>query len=180
MARVSSSVLFRLAGLLSLAAALAGQTPLNERVLVVFNSSVGDSLAVAKYYMAQRKIPEAQRCKISVSSADELSLEEYELRVKAPVRKCLEAAGKQKILYIVFAYQTPFDIKIAGRLFSLDQYVADIWDEYSPTSPGREAGNQPYFGEAQSQGNAYQTFVPLATYREQPGAKIIYSVWRID
>ncbi len=180
MARVSSSVLFRIAGLFWLAAAVFGQTPLNERVLVVYNSSGADSLAVAKYYMAQRKIPEAQRCKISVSSPDELTLEEYESRVKGPVRKCLEAAGRLKILYIVFSYQTPYDIKIAGQLFSLDQYVADIWDEYSPTRPGREVGNQPYFGDAQSQGNAYQTFVPLAAYREQPGTKNIYSVWRID
>src|SRR5579862_6986776 len=180
MARFSSSALFRVAWLFWLAATVWGQTPLNERVLVVYNSSGADSLAVAKYYMAQRKIPEAQRCKISVSSPDELSLEEYELRVKAPVRKCLEAAGRLKILYIVFSYQTPYDIKIAGQLFSLDQYVADIWDEYSPTRPGREAGNQPYFGDAQSQGNAYQTFVPLAAYREQPGTKNIYSVWRID
>ena len=48
----------------------SAQTPLNERVLVVYNSNGADSLNVAKYYMAERKIPQANRCKITVSSID--------------------------------------------------------------------------------------------------------------
>jgi uncharacterized protein (TIGR03790 family) len=156
-----------------------GQTPLNERVLVIYNSSGSDSLAVAKYYMAQRKIPESNRCKIS-ANPEAIDQEEFESRVKTPVRKCLEAAGKQKILYIVFSYQTPYLLTLHGASFALDQFVADIWDEYSPSRPGNEAGPHPYFGGAQSQGNVYQSFVPLATYRDQPRALNIYSVWRLD
>lgn len=156
-----------------------GQTPLNERVLVIYNSSASDSLAVAKYYMTQRKIPESNRCKIAANS-EVINQEEFETRVKMPVRKCLDAAGKQKILYIVFSYQTPYVLTLGGARFALDQFVADIWDEYSPSRPGNEAGSHPYFGGAQSQGNAYQSFVPLANYRDQPGALNIYSVWRLD
>ncbi len=180
MPRVNVTIAVLAAALFCLAGALSGQIPLNERVLVVYNANGSDSLAVAKYYMAQRKIPESARCKISVSSPDVITQDEYNARVKGPVRKCLDAAGKQKILYIVFSYQTPYTMTISSELFSLDQYVADIWDEYSPSRPGREAGNQPYFSDAQSQGNAYEEFVPLAAYREQPGAKTIYSVWRLD
>ncbi len=159
---------------------VCGQTPLNERVLVIYNSSARESLAVAKYYMDQRRIPETNRCRIAVDSADTINQDEFESRVKAPVRKCLDTAGKQKILYIVFSYRTPYVIRIRDVGYALDQFVADIWDEYSPSRPGNEVGAHPYFGEAQSQGNVYAPFVPLATYREQPRASNIYSVWRLD
>lgn len=159
---------------------LWGETPLNERVLVVYNTSAPESLGVAKYYMAQRKIPEANGCRISVHSADTINENEFESRIKAPVRKCLENAGKQKILYIVFSYQTPYALLRGTRILSLDQFVADIWDEYSPVRPGNETGNHPYFGGAQSEGNVYQPFVSLAAYRDQPHALNIYSVWRLD
>ncbi len=158
----------------------SGQTPLNDRVLVVYNSNASDSLAVAKYYMAQRRIPEINRCRIAVTSADAIKQDEFESRVKIPIRKCLEAAGKRQILYIVFSYQTPYVVTIRDRGFALDQFVADIWDEYSAGRPGNEVGQHPYFGDAQSQGNVYVSFIPLATYRDQPRALNIYSVWRLD
>ena len=159
---------------------LCGQTSLNERVLVVYNASVSDSLAVARYYMEQRQIPESNRCRISVESTDYLKQQEYESRVKTPVRRCIEALGKQKILYIVFSYQTPYVVTIGDRGFALDSNIADIWDEYSNSRPGNEVGDHPYFGEAQSQGNVYAPFVPLAAYRDLPRAANLYSVWRLD
>lgn len=157
-----------------------GETALNERVLVVYNSSASDSLAVAKYYMALRKIPESNRCKIAAPSDDALNQADFDSRVKMPIRTCIEAVGKKKILYIVFSYRTPYALTIDNRSYSLDQFVADIWDEYSASRPGNEAGSHPYFGGAQSQGNAYEAFVPLAAFRERPSALNIYSVWRLD
>jgi uncharacterized protein (TIGR03790 family) len=148
--------------------------------MVVYNSSASESLAVARYYMAERKIPERNRCKISVESDDAIRQDEFEGRVKSPIRKCLELAGKQKILYIVLSYRCPYALTIRDRRYSVDQFLADIWDEYSPGRPGNEVGRHPYFGRAQSQGNAYQAFVPLAAYREQKGALNLYSVWRLD
>src|SRR6266513_152151 len=79
-----------------------GQTPLNQRILVVYSSDSG-SRAVARYYMAQRGIPERNGCRIAVDSATAVNQDDFERRVKGPVRKCLETAGKQKILYIVFS-----------------------------------------------------------------------------
>ena len=158
----------------------AAQTPLNERVLVVYNSNGADSLNVAKYYMAERKIPQANRCKISVGSTDRIDQREFESRVKTPVRQCLASVGKQKILYIVFSYQTPYVLMLGDRSFALDQFVADIWDEYGSMRPGSEVGPNPYYAAAQSQKNIYPPFVSLAAYREQPRALSVYSVWRLD
>ena len=157
-----------------------GQAGLEDRVLVVYNSSASDSLAVARYYMAQRHIPESNRCRIAVDSPEYVKQGEFESRVKGPIRKCLETAGKQKILYVVFSYQTPYAVTVENRVFALDSFVADIWDEYADLKGGNEAGNHPYFGDAQSQGNVYMPFIPLALYRGQPQAKSIYSVWRLD
>jgi uncharacterized protein (TIGR03790 family) len=159
---------------------LFGQTLLHERVLVVYNASVSDSLAVALHYMERRQIPESNRCRVSVASTDYIKQQEYESRVKTPVRRCIEALGKQKILYIVFSYQTPYVVTIGARGFALDSNIADIWDEYSNSRPGNEVGNQPYFGETQSQGNVYAPpLVTLAAYRDLAQAANIYSVWRL-
>ena len=157
-----------------------GQPTLNERVLVVYNSSALESLAVAKHYMALRQIPEHNLCKISVGAVDYIKQDEFESRVKAPVRKCIEAVGKQKVLYIVFSYQTPFVVTVQDRVFALDSFIADVWDEYSASRPGNEIRSHAYFGEAESQGNVYQPYVPLATFRDQPRSPDIYSVWRLD
>ena len=81
-----------------------GQAPLNERVLVVYNSSASKSLAVAKYYMAQRGIPESNLCRIAVDSDDTVKQDEFESRVKTPIRKCLEKVGKQR--YCTSSFRT--------------------------------------------------------------------------
>jgi uncharacterized protein (TIGR03790 family) len=157
-----------------------GQTPLNQRVLVVSNAAEGQSVLVARYYMMRRGIPDKQQCRITVSSTETIPKEEFESAVKAPLRKCLEDVGKQKILYIVFSYLTPFAVAFGTRHFALDQLVADIWDEYLTTPNGGTGKPQPYFGDAESQGNAYIPFQTLAAYRDGPRASNVYSVWRLD
>ncbi len=164
-------------GFLSFAALASAQ---NNRVLVVYNAGVRESREVANYYIEKRSIPPRNVCAIHVSSAENIEPKEFESHVKEPVRKCLEEAGKDKILYIVFSYQTPFALTINGQNYALDQFAADIWDEYLPARPATPAEIQPYFGYAQSEGGVYQAFVPLAAYREQPQARHIYSVWRLD
>ncbi len=154
--------------------------PLNERVLVVYNPDIPESREVANYYMAKRGIPERNSCKIRVSSTEAVGLEKFESQVKGPIRKCLDKVGKDQILYIVFSYQTPFALGLPDKNHALDQFVADIWDEFLPFRKAAQNEVQPYFGFAQSQGNVYQPFVSLSAFREKPGAPHIYSVWRID
>ncbi|MBV9265296.1 MAG: TIGR03790 family protein [Acidobacteriaceae bacterium] len=162
--------------------AIRAQAPssLRDRVLVVYNSSAPGSKEVASYYIARRGIPQANLCKIAVSSTDGITQAEFDSRVKQPVRKCLDAVGKDKILYIVFSYNTPYVVWVAGPGYALDQFVADIWDEFLPERPATQSEMQPYFGRAQSQGNLYEPYKPFSEFRQQPGAKHVYSVWRLD
>jgi len=164
---------------------LQGQTavtaPLNERVMVVYNVAADNSRAVAKYYMEKRSIPKENLCKIDVEGEGITTPEQYEAEVKKPIRSCLTKIGKQKILYVVMSYQTPYGAIMGDHSLAVDQLISDIWDEYAgPRAVGRESGNQPYFAEAQSEGNAYASFISFAKYRDQPSAKTIYSVWRLD
>jgi uncharacterized protein (TIGR03790 family) len=80
----------------------------------------------------------------------------------------------------VFAYQAPFLVDVGSQTNALDQFVADIWDEYLPDRTASQSEVQPYFGAAQSEGGAYQAYVSLSDYRKQPNARTIYSVWRLD
>ena len=163
--------------------AVSSATPLNERVLVVYNTEVPESLEVADYYMSRRGIPQNRKCAISPQTTTGINFDAFDATIKTPIRNCLNAIGREHILYIVFSYQTPYKTFVATTLSgfetrALDQYVADIWDEYSPANV--LFIDHPYYAAAQTQGNAYQPFVSLADYRLQAGAKAIYSVWRLD
>lgn len=159
---------------------LRAQASVNDRVLVVYNAAVRESKQVAAYYIAKRSIPASHLCKIDVSSAEQVNKDEFDASVKRPIQKCLNRLGKDTILYIVFSYQTPFRVDLGSQTNALDQFVADVWDEYLPERTAAQSDVQPYFGVAQSEGDYYQPFVSLADYRRQPNARTIYSVWRLD
>ncbi|MGH9580050.1 MAG: TIGR03790 family protein [Terriglobales bacterium] len=158
--------------------------PLEQRVLVVFNQKVKESRKVAEYYAAARKIPAANLCAISLSDFEPydgtaaVPWEEFASRVKQPIRKCLDAVGRKKILYVVFTYGTPYKITSVRRKrgVSVDQFVADIWDD---TGQENQSLN-PYFALSQSREGEYEPFVSLEEYRARPQAKTVYSVWRLD
>jgi uncharacterized protein (TIGR03790 family) len=150
--------------------------------LVVYNSSVPDSVAVANHYASVRGIPAANLCPIVPANTSSVTRSQYVLTVKTPVQNCLTNVGPTNILYIVFTYQTPYDIQNPSTGgYSLDQYVADIWDQYSNQDfYPFPLQFQPYYEDAQSQGNVYQTFLSFAVYRAQNSTPLIYSVWRLD
>ena len=157
--------------------------PLAERVLVVYNANSADSREVANYYSTKRGIPVANTCAITPTRNDSIDFYNYEINVKKPIQSCLNAIGKEKILYIVFAYETPYKIVNVPtgsvlEIRAVDQFVANIWSENIPDI--FEITNHPYFAQIQSQGNIYPPFVSLADYRNQPGTELIYSVWRLD
>ena len=172
--------------LVSVPSILYAQLPLNQRVLVVYNNSNsvnGASAAVANHYATLRSIPTSNLCPIYPPSTTHLTWSQYVSSVKTPIQNCLNTVGPQNILYIVFTYMTPFIVEGSTSPFnySIDQYVADIWDQYAQQdfypAPPRV---HPYYDDAQSMGNVYQPFVSFATYRAQHGALTIYSVWRLD
>ena len=157
--------------------------PLPERVLVVYNANIPQSLEVANYYVSKRGIPAANKCAITPTRNDSIDFYNYEINVRQPIKSCLNALGKERILYIVFAYQTPYKIVNVPtgsvlEIRAVDQFIANIWSENIPDI--FEITNHPYFAQIQSQGNIYPPFVSLADYRNQSGAEQLYSVWRLD
>ncbi len=153
--------------------------PLNQRVLVVYNSSVKESKKVAEYYMRRRGIPARNLCRIwtSYEAGDAtVSWEDFPDVIRNPVRKCLQKLGADAILYIVFSYGSPYRISGVSRGYgmSVDHLVADIWDRAG--QKGSVAN--PYYAGTQSR--VYPAFVSLAEYRARPGTPTIYSVWRLD
>ncbi|MGH9554560.1 MAG: TIGR03790 family protein [Terriglobales bacterium] len=177
-----------LAGFLFLAcpllAAQQAREGLADRVLVVFNSKVKASRQVAEFYAQARGIPSSHLCAIARTNFEPydgtsvIPWEDFESKIAKPIRKCLERVGKTRILYVVFTYGTPYKLQAVPRGYgiSLDQYVADIWKEMGPAS---RAVN-PYYAHARSKEGQYTAMQSLAEYRERPGSKTIYSVWRLD
>ena len=155
------------------------------RTLVVYNANSSDSASVANYYVAKRNIPSQNLCAITPPATNVLTWSQYVSSVKTPVQGCLNAVGPQRILYIVFTYETPYDVMglTSPLVYALDQYVADIWDQYSTQDffPYPYLTQlQPYYDDAQSQGNVYQPFLSFSGWRSQISSKLIYSVWRLD
>src|SRR5436190_23156556 len=93
---------------LSAAGVCAAFGQLSNRVLVVHNTTVPDSVSVADYYVAQRAIPAANRCAITTASTTAISLGDYQSLIQAPIRACLNNVGSQNILYIVMTYGVPY------------------------------------------------------------------------
>lgn len=186
--RISRSHKVALAGLLVIASLFIPQhtypqSPLNQRVLVVYADRDSESKRVAEYYLSKRNIPRQNLCSIktwSFESDGSVSVAWRDLDgfVRRPIRNCLLKAGKDKILYIVFSYRTPYAISGVpkGAGIALDQFVEDIWDE----AGGPQAVLNPYYAEIQSKRHVYPPFQSLAEYRASPGSKKIYSVWRLD
>lgn len=167
----------------------ASDSPLAHRVLVVYNGKVKNSKKIADAYVAARGIPVENQCALRLSWHETYYLPyngtvsvpaaEWDKKVRDPIRKCLDAVGRQKILYIVLTMGTPYKITDVprGSGVSSDQYLADIWGDAS-TPPARVVN--PYHADALSLANRYPPLVSLADYRARSDAKTIYSVWRLD
>ena len=142
---------------------------LASRVLVVYNGSHPDSVSVAQHYATVRAIPAANLCAVNPPKVTSLTWEEFDTSVRQPVQACLNAVGRQSILYIVLSSQTPYKIVIPHP-FSVDSALADIWDQYATVfTETRDLPTRfhPYYAPAQSLGNVYVPFQPFSSYRAQ-------------
>src|ERR1700732_2166375 len=183
MMRIVCPVFLALVGWLVGALPMRAQNPLGSRVLVVFDPSSGDSVNVANHELAARGSPNGNLCAITPpETATVLPWSTYVSTVQTPIRNCLNALGSTQIFYIVFSYVRPFSlIGQNGKVYAMDSYVADLWNEYSTVDafpfPSQA---HPYFAVNQAQGNSYQPLLSFADYRAQSGSLEIYSVWRLD
>ena len=160
----------------------AADQDLASRVLVVSNASFPESKHVAEYYMKKRGIPRENRCEIRTGpqklDTQLLPWDQYDSTIAEPVKTCLNRVGKDRVLYIVLSFGVPYRLAKAPPNFgrAVDSYVADIWGE----AQGTTQALNPYFDPATPHVGNYSQFVSLAEYRGHPGAKHIYSVWRLD
>jgi uncharacterized protein (TIGR03790 family) len=169
--------------LLSASYVCHAQSGLNQRTLVVYADGDAASKKVAEYYLSKRGIPRANLCRIKTWSLNNdgstsVAAQDFNSYVRIPIRKCLQAVGREKILYIVFSYRTPYFVSGTpkGTGVAVDQYIADAWDELG----GWQRVLNPYYATIQSRVDLYPRFESLADYRKSPGGKLIYSVWRLD
>src|SRR5260370_1729474 len=102
---------------------VADAQPLNQRVLVVYNSNLPASLAVANYYMSKRSIPSGNLCAIAPPDPSNVSLTDYNATVRAPIRTCLNGAKGSQILYIVMSYLTPYGLQASASYYAVDSFV---------------------------------------------------------
>jgi uncharacterized protein (TIGR03790 family) len=176
----------RILVLLALAvSAAAADLPRNERVLVAYNAYSKESRQVARHYAKVREIPEANLCPLkpidfkaaSAAPIVYVAYDDFEHDILKPIRKCLTRVGKQKILYIVLSYDTPYRLREAPAGFgvALDAFLADVWSEGQ-----RSPKPNPYYEPFYNQEGKYPWFVSLDEYRHQPDAMLLYSVWRLD
>ena len=159
----------------------ASQSP----VLVVYAENDPASVDVAKSYAEKRSIPDENLCPVTLPNvaATAVGPADYDGALKQPIRACLEAVGKRKILYIVLAYMRPYAVDPGGGLhdYSLDSYLADIWDEQTDKDADPvPLSEHAYFAGNQAQGNFYRPFVSLTEFRKDEKNPLLYSVWRLD
>jgi uncharacterized protein (TIGR03790 family) len=102
-------------GLLLAALAIAQTIPLKDRVLILVNDRLPESVAVGQYYAAKRDIPAANILRLKTSPQEAISKEEYQQQIESPLKKFLDAnngAMRRKIVYIVPVYGVP--VKAGG------------------------------------------------------------------
>jgi uncharacterized protein (TIGR03790 family) len=162
---------------------LLGQSSLAPRVLVAYERTDANSLAVANHYLSVRGIPSSNLCPLSLPnpSAFQITLDQYNTSVKTPIKNCLQTLGPRNILYIVLAFIRPLEVtRDADTIFALDSLLADAWDQHTTRLLSPPNTTHSYYGDSQSQGNTFAPFQSLADFRTSSRTPTIYSVWRLD
>lgn len=184
---MKQQIVWSVIGLAAWTAAMAPPAqagPLASRVLVVYVSGDADSTSIATAYASKRGIPSSNLCAVTLANPAAALLAGADwTNLKTALRGCLDSAGRQNILYMVLAWFRPYVVDPGGgfRYYSLDSYLADIWDQYTTQdfkpAPSR---THPYYADFQSQGDYYIPFQSFAAFRAQSRGPLIYSVWRLD
>lgn len=108
-------IALRLAALLPVLAVLCPAAQDLERVLVVINDRSPRSRAIGEYYARKRAIPPAQVLRLKTSTSEEISREEYDRELAAPIAAFLRGKGWiDRIHYIVTTHDVP--LKIRGKV----------------------------------------------------------------
>ena len=136
------------------ALAAAQSVPLKDRVLILVNDRVPESVSVGQYYAAKRNIPAANILHLKTLATEQISQEEFKEQIENPLRKFLDAAGgamRRKILYIVPTYGVP--VKISQQ-FAVDSVLSMMYAGHEDLKPplrnpyhGAPGSRPPHFAE---------------------------------
>jgi uncharacterized protein (TIGR03790 family) len=121
--------------LLATAAFAQSPRPLNERVLILVNDRVPESIGVARHYAERRQIPPANILRLKANPGETLSLDEYKEQIENPLRKFLDAnngAMRRQILYIVPVYGIP--LKVPDKL-GVDSMISFMYVGHDDQKP---------------------------------------------
>ncbi|ARU39842.1 hypothetical protein CCB80_01280 [Armatimonadetes bacterium Uphvl-Ar1] len=95
-----------------------------NQVLLVINSASSDSREIGAYYRAKRKIPKENVIIINVSTTENISTQEFNSGIKAPVQEALKNS-LNPINYIVLTDGIPIRLDHDGG-YSVDGHLATI------------------------------------------------------
>ena len=114
----------RLVAVLACTTALRAQKP--DNVLVVVTQASALSKTIGEYYARRREVPVRNICRVSGSTAETISFEEFDKHIAGPLRDYLKSRGlTEKILYIVTTAGVPLRIDGGGEGLSTDRASVD-------------------------------------------------------
>ncbi|NJN71166.1 MAG: TIGR03790 family protein [Nitrospira sp.] len=91
-----------------------------SHVAILANTNNRDSLAVARHYAEQRRIPLSHIIRLALPEREHLTRDEYEKLVVLPVRQALRQAGlASTIRVLVTTYGVP--LRVAAPILSIDE-----------------------------------------------------------
>lgn len=120
-----------------------------KRLLVVYNANAPESREVAAYYAQKRRVPTDRILSLEAAAAEEVTLEEYKLKIELPVReKIAKLAGT--VDFILLIRGVP--IRIRERGYSVDGHLAAMNLDFEPIREIKEdqvrRALNPYFGKS--------------------------------
>ena len=124
----------------------ARAVPGPDSVVVVANADVPGSVALAMRYAALRSLPTRQVCALSLPTSADITLDEFQTRLLAPLRACLGARIEARIEAIVLMRGVPqrvtipvdggHHVSLAAALATWRSTLADGTTPLLGTSPG--------------------------------------------
>ena len=113
---------------LLLAVEAIAQCQSSSQVLVVINEASPLSKNIGEYYAARRHVPAGNLCRLKIRPDEEISREEYQSGLAAPIAACLKAGHlEERVLYIVTTAGVP--LRISGHGPGLISEVASVDSE---------------------------------------------------
>lgn len=118
---------------------VAHATPAPDSVAVLANADVPGSVALAERYAEARSVPDAQVCALSLPTGADMTWDEFETRLRAPLDACLGAA-RDRIEAVVILRGVPIRVATPSGTRVSVAAALGLWDSVLPDgSPVRDA-----------------------------------------